>query len=236
MNRRDRQKAQTLTDIMRSAEELFLEWGYEKTSMRQIAEHAGLTKGALYHHFTSKEELFDKMCEDHYRALLEAAMPYAEDASLAYFERMQKIIVLARGMGISHITFVSEYLRLRSDEGSVILKERLKKYDKRFAVKVLSPLLAGAREKGECSFPSSPDHIALFMYQLDRAVKEELNSIFLDENIKSAEKKIAGMLDAYVYALSRLLGKTEADIAVLTGRTESLQFYHDLLRASQMEG
>jgi hypothetical protein len=38
-----------------------------------------------------------------------------------------------------------------------------------------------------------------------------------------------------VYAFSRLLGKTEADIADLVGRTESLQFYHDLLRASQME-
>jgi AcrR family transcriptional regulator len=236
MNRREMHKAQTLTDIMRSAEELFLEWGYEKTSMQQIAEHAGLTKGALYHHFTSKEELFDKMCELHYSALLEAALPYAEDASLSCFERIKKITALMRGLGISHISFVSEYLRLRSDEGSVILKDRLRKYDKRFAVKVLSPLLDEAREKGECSFSASPDYIVLFMHQLDQGVKEELNSIFLDENINTAEKKIQGMIDAYVYAFSRLLGKKEEDIAELIGKTESLQFYHDLLRASQMEG
>ncbi|MDR1177574.1 MAG: TetR/AcrR family transcriptional regulator [Spirochaetaceae bacterium] len=234
MNRRDRQKAQTLTDIMRSAEELFLEWGYEKTSMRQIAEHAGVTKGALYHHFMSKEELFENMCALHYSVLLEAAGPYAADSSLSCLERIQKIIALSRGMGISHITFVSEYLRLRNDEGSVILKERLRKYDKKFNLKVLAPLLGEAREKGECSFSVSPDYIALFMHQLDQGVREELNGIFLDENIKSAEKKISGMLDAHVYALSRLLGKTETDIAEVIGRTESLRFYHDLLRASQM--
>ncbi|GGN65286.1 TetR family transcriptional regulator [Actinoplanes lobatus] len=36
---------------------LFIERGYASTSIRDISERLGMTKGALYYHFTSKEEL-----------------------------------------------------------------------------------------------------------------------------------------------------------------------------------
>ena len=39
------------------AADLFIEQGYEKTSLREIAERVGVTKAALYYHFASKEEL-----------------------------------------------------------------------------------------------------------------------------------------------------------------------------------
>src|SRR4051812_15031304 len=37
--------------------ELFSREGYDAVSMREIAEELGVTKAALYHHFTSKEDL-----------------------------------------------------------------------------------------------------------------------------------------------------------------------------------
>jgi AcrR family transcriptional regulator len=39
------------------ATRLFAAQGYEATSVQQIVEAAGVTKGALYHHFTSKDDL-----------------------------------------------------------------------------------------------------------------------------------------------------------------------------------
>jgi hypothetical protein len=41
-------------------------------------------------------------------------------------------------------------------------------------------------------------------------------------------------MDAYIYILSQTLNKSRDDIARTIGREESLQFYHDLLRASQI--
>lgn len=43
--------------ILDAALELFNEQGYEKTSLRQIAERVGVTKAALYYHFERKEEI-----------------------------------------------------------------------------------------------------------------------------------------------------------------------------------
>jgi AcrR family transcriptional regulator len=44
-------------DILDAAIQEFLERGYEGTSMDRIATRAGLTKGGLYHHFSSKDEV-----------------------------------------------------------------------------------------------------------------------------------------------------------------------------------
>jgi hypothetical protein len=49
-------------------------------------------------------------------------------------------------MGMSRISFVSEYLKVRRDEGSVMLKERLAKYDRDFFVAFVGPLLREAKE------------------------------------------------------------------------------------------
>jgi AcrR family transcriptional regulator len=48
--------------ILREAHELFYEKGYEKSSMREIAERVGISKAAMYHHFTNKEEMLYTIC------------------------------------------------------------------------------------------------------------------------------------------------------------------------------
>jgi AcrR family transcriptional regulator len=44
--------------LLSAAEQVFARVGYEKAQVEQIAEAAGFSKGALYAHFKSKEELF----------------------------------------------------------------------------------------------------------------------------------------------------------------------------------
>lgn len=53
----------TRNALLDAAERLFHERGVSGTSLQQIAEAAGLTRGAVYHHFKDKAELFDAMME-----------------------------------------------------------------------------------------------------------------------------------------------------------------------------
>jgi AcrR family transcriptional regulator len=52
--------------VLRAAVELFAEQGYDKTSVQEVVERAGVTKGALYHYFSAKDDLLYEI----YRALL----------------------------------------------------------------------------------------------------------------------------------------------------------------------
>lgn len=47
--------------ILEVAAKLFLEKGYEKTTMRDIVEQVNMSKGAIYHHFKSKEEIIKEV-------------------------------------------------------------------------------------------------------------------------------------------------------------------------------
>jgi AcrR family transcriptional regulator len=48
----------TTTELLAAARELFASDGYAATSLDAIAAAAGVTKGALYHHFGSKRDVF----------------------------------------------------------------------------------------------------------------------------------------------------------------------------------
>jgi AcrR family transcriptional regulator len=50
--------------IQRLALELFIAQGYEKTSLREIAERLGVTKAALYYHFPTKESILTSLVAD----------------------------------------------------------------------------------------------------------------------------------------------------------------------------
>ena len=54
----------TVEKILDAAERLFLERGYEHTTIQDIVDElGGLTKGAVYHHFKSKEEILDAVSD-----------------------------------------------------------------------------------------------------------------------------------------------------------------------------
>ncbi|MFS8198938.1 TetR/AcrR family transcriptional regulator (plasmid) [Streptomyces sp. CWNU-52B] len=61
---RQRRRGDTRQRIQDVAVELFAEQGYEKTSLREIAERLDVTKAALYYHFKTKEDILISLFED----------------------------------------------------------------------------------------------------------------------------------------------------------------------------
>ena len=55
---RNKHPEETVNLILDVAFRLFMEKGYEHTSIQDIIDHlGGLSKGAIYHHFKSKEDI-----------------------------------------------------------------------------------------------------------------------------------------------------------------------------------
>jgi TetR/AcrR family acrAB operon transcriptional repressor len=81
--RRTKQEAQeTRNRILDTAELVFHERGVSRTSLAEVAEAAGLTRGAIYWHFRNKADLFDAMMSRVTLPLEEMAQR-AGDAALA---------------------------------------------------------------------------------------------------------------------------------------------------------
>ncbi len=60
----------TLARIHAAAKEEFLQKGFQKASLRNIVKQAGVTTGAFYGYYESKEALFDALVREHYEHVM----------------------------------------------------------------------------------------------------------------------------------------------------------------------
>ena len=67
-----RNPEETRRKILEAAYTLFLQHGYHGASMSRLVEATGLSKGAIYHHFSSKEEIFVEVLTTRVKELLAA--------------------------------------------------------------------------------------------------------------------------------------------------------------------
>ena len=105
----------TRRELVSAARSAFAEHGYDAVSLRDITESLGLTKGAMYHHFASKEELFEHavvQTEQEIFALLRDAVAEVE----APIDRF----VAACREYLRHATVPSR-ARLLLDDGPMVL-------------------------------------------------------------------------------------------------------------------
>ncbi len=85
VNDMDKRKA-----ILEAAVELIAEKGYTHTSMQQIADSVGVSKGSLYSFFPSKEDLIISIYEHYQQLVFERAFVVGLDGNLPPYERFSK--------------------------------------------------------------------------------------------------------------------------------------------------
>jgi len=98
-DRKQRHKEDLKETILRAAKELFLEKGYEATSMRNIAEKIEYSPATIYLHFKDKNEVFYALHKEGFRMLV-SAFKTLESVSDP-FERL-------KAMGHVYVNFANE--------------------------------------------------------------------------------------------------------------------------------
>jgi AcrR family transcriptional regulator len=85
-------KLDTRSRIQDVALQMFIDKGYEATSLREIAEELGVTKAALYYHFDTKEKIVTSLIDDRVARLEELVewgrtLPHTADGRAEFIRR-----------------------------------------------------------------------------------------------------------------------------------------------------
>jgi AcrR family transcriptional regulator len=109
-----------------AAIELFMEQGYHATSMRQIAERAGLALGGIYNHFASKDDIFEAIIVDKhpYKRILPLVLEAEGETSEDFLRNAFTIVVseLKKEPIFIQIMLV-ELVEFKGKHGAGMLKE-----------------------------------------------------------------------------------------------------------------
>jgi AcrR family transcriptional regulator len=109
---------QTRQAIIDSAVELFHERGYHATSVRDIVEYAGITKGAFYHHFESKEILLRLIYQDYlnYQMAIFHEVVTHPASPREHLKELIVCIIIAVERYREHVAIFHQELRVFSEE------------------------------------------------------------------------------------------------------------------------
>lgn len=131
--------------LIAAARRQFAENGYAATNTPAIAAEAGVTRGALYHHFADKQALFEAVVEEEH-ALLALAINAAAEAE----DEPGPVRALIEG-GDAYLAAMQDPGRRRIlliEAPAVIARERLEAINSRFGLKTLVEGVAAAVAAG----------------------------------------------------------------------------------------
>ncbi|MFD0683474.1 TetR/AcrR family transcriptional regulator [Actinomadura fibrosa] len=132
--------------ILRAAVELFNRKGYDATSVGDLAKELGLTKPAIYHHVTGKEQLLGEALDDALDELTAVVTEASrERAGATAYERLREVVRRSVEVLVAHQPSVTLLLRVRGNsEVELAALERRRWLDDRLAALVADAVAEGA--------------------------------------------------------------------------------------------
>ncbi|TDQ19139.1 TetR family transcriptional regulator [Algoriphagus boseongensis] len=98
-DRKERDKEELREKILHAAKDLFLIKGFEKTSIRNIADQIEYSPGIIYHYFRDKNEIFHALHQEGFRQLM---------AKMSVLASVRNPIERLKAMGSIYVSFALE--------------------------------------------------------------------------------------------------------------------------------
>ena len=178
----------TRDKIIKTALQIFLEKGYDRTSLKEIALGTGITKGGIYHYFESKEHLFrevlafvtarmEKWSSSQFRSVSSASDLLA--SLFGSIESMRKAFadIVGENSGHHPYSFVEILVNAASREKGVRREiEAIYSHTR----KNIANLLLRAQEKGEIR---SDINCEVLAFEINALIEGTLLLSALDETV-----------------------------------------------------
>jgi AcrR family transcriptional regulator len=165
-------RSQTRRRVLDAAAAVFAARGIASSSVNDIAEAAGLTKGAVYSNFASKDDLILALMQEHVRDRLRdaiAAFEAAEDVDVGIHDLFASLVrAIAVDADWQHLLF--EYCALARRDSA--LHEGLQRC-RREARDAVARAIAVVAESRGLDLPMSPDEVAVVMLAISNGLALE---------------------------------------------------------------
>ena len=140
MKKGDLKRAQ----ILDAAERLFFEKGYDRTSVQDILDALGMSKGGFYHYFDSKESVLRSVSERRAESRFEKLSSELYGVRRSPVERLNLLLGMANLFEAEDVRFAALMLRLCYVEGDASMRD----HQRRILLDRLAPYVADVIDEG----------------------------------------------------------------------------------------
>jgi AcrR family transcriptional regulator len=203
------------SQILDCAQVLFLERGYDNASLNEVIATTGLSKGAFYHYFASKEALLEALAERFAQHAL-AQIQSADTSGLDALSRLNAFLARGRQNKMENAEVAWGLFEALFRPENFVLYHRVTAATSALVAPVLVDLIKRGVEDG--TFKTfDPEGVADMMMQLSTATHGMVvralaagNSQQLEDTINAMEQRIR----LYEIALDRILGLPDGSVCM----------------------
>jgi len=188
--------------ILDMAFSLFLEKGYDNTSISDILSKLDIARGTLYYHFESKEAIMDAIIERSAKSIVEEAQSIVLKKELSAYE---KIFALFSGTSMKRMSGGDLIIDYLNQPQNALFHEK----SNRSVIQKITPILGDIIKEGvdEGSFTND------FPYESAELILTMIMG-FMDVTFEAMdENDLNRRLEGLLYNMERMLGAKEGSFA-----------------------
>jgi len=193
----------TKENIMNTALELFSEKGFDNTTISEIIEKTELSKGAVYHHFKSKEEIADTAIQGFMMEVQEGCEKFI-NTDMPALEKLQRIVTLKEEVGRGKEKALIEML---SNPGDLMVRHRINVANQKYFLPMMVKIIEQGKKEGAFKV-NDPFTTAYLIAGLQESI------FLLPAKTLKDTKKLQVYINESASAIAKLLGINAKDLKV----------------------
>ncbi len=214
----DERKAEFLDTAMG----LFLERGYDDTSVNAIIDAVGVSKGAFYHYFSTKEDLLDELAARAGEQAMALTAPVVEDPGLTAIEKMNEMFARTNAFKAQNRELMITLARVFYSDRNALLRARMTRRSVEVTAPALARIFAQGKAEGTMSV-AHPAQTAVLILELGATVvsgfARKLGEIDRDPTI--ADELLLSM-EVYTESVERVLGIASGSLKLVDDSLKSV--------------
>ena len=177
-------------ELLDAALELFYQKGYAGTTIKDIHDKVGVTKGAFYYYFTSKEDVLDAITMQLAEKTVRITVEIADNPELNALEKINTIVTRVYEHRMKNIQVYSKLFRIVESDSNILFRHRLLKRILKMVQEPYTKIVRQGIAEGIFHTDFEDDICELVIY-LGDFYRRTLAYLFLDQDNK--EKNIHTM-------------------------------------------
>jgi AcrR family transcriptional regulator len=205
--------------ILDVAERLIRTKGYERMSIQAIQDELGISRGAVYHYFGSKEDVLVAVIERTSDLIMAALEPVLTDPDAGADAKLQRIFEVAGRWKTQRRELIRQLVDVWMSDDNAVARVKLR----RVSLRRLQPVLVDILEQGNSQgvfHVASPRHTARVLVDLLEGTGEAAAELLVGrEDAAVALAEVRRVFAAYDQAVERVLGTPPGSFTCIDEQT-----------------
>ncbi len=200
-------------EFIQVARTLFYSKGYDNTSVSDIIQAVGVSKGAYYHHFDSKQALLQALVEQTMLEFEQVAAPLMSRNDLDAISRWQQLVQLSNQWKVARREDLLTMLAAVYREENLRLHEQMKQASRQLSARYFCQVIEQGNQEGVFDV-AQPMATARLLMAAMQSLSDKIADALLKQSANGHEQ-VKELFDASQSMIERTLGAPKGSLPLI---------------------